>query len=174
MITIMPKKSGKVTAKRTGKNKKTTSRKGTRKTRKAGKPKSLTIRRTSGRKEKFDKEKMVQTVSRSGTPYPMARDVAKTVSRKVARNSEKLGKRSGEEIEIDGHAVRKMVMKELKDRNRPDISSSLGGETPENTRQGRHDMMDKNEPVPDSVAANRTKLLFDNSTRFARNTKRQG
>jgi transcriptional regulator NrdR family protein len=169
----MPKKSGKTTRKKAVKKKITPSRK-TRTVRKATKPKNTVIRRTSGRKEKFDKEKMVQTVSRLGTPYLMARDVAKTVSRNVARNRNKLGKRKGQEIEIDGNVVRKMVMEELKDRNRSDIASSVGGESPESTRQERHGMMNTNEPVPDNIAANRTKLLFDNSTRFAKNTKRQG
>jgi hypothetical protein len=99
----------------------------------------------------------------------MARDVAKTVSRKISRNKEALG--SGPEVEIDGSVVREMVADELRNRNRPDIASSLIGESPENTRQGRHGMANENEPVLDGVAANRTKLLFDNSSRFAKSTK---
>jgi transcriptional repressor NrdR len=168
----MLKKSGKTSRKKAVKKKTTPSRKRIRTVRKATKPKNIVIRRTSGSKENFDKEKMVQTVSRSGTPYLMARDVAKTVSWKVARNRNKLGNQKGQEIEIDGNVVRKMVIEELKDRNRSDIASSVGGESPESTRQERHEMMNTNEPVPDSIAANRTKLLFDNSTRFAKNTKR--
>ena len=136
---------------------------------KRARPKKLLVRRTSGRTEKFDKEKMAQTVSRSGTPFLMARDVAKTVSRKISKNKEALG--SGPEVEIDGSVVREMVADELRSRNRPDIASSLTGESPENTRQGRHEMENENEPVLDGVAANRTKLLFDNSSRFAKSTK---
>lgn len=171
---MMPKQSGKASKKRVIKKKATTSRKRPRTVRRAKKPKSIVIRRTSGRKERFDREKMTQTVSRSGTPYSMARDVAKTISRKVARNRNKLGKARGHEIEIDGKTVRKMVVEELRDRNRSDIASSVGGESPESTRQQRHGMMNTNEPVPDRVAANRTKLLFDNSTKFAKSTKRRG
>lgn len=136
---------------------------------KRAKPKRLVVRRTSGRTEKFDKEKMAQTVSRSGTPFMMARDIAKTVSRKISKNKQALG--SGPEVEIDGSVVREMVADELRSRNRPDIASSLTGESPENTRQGRHEAANENEPVLDGTAANRTKLLFDNSSRLAKSTK---
>jgi transcriptional regulator NrdR family protein len=136
---------------------------------KRARPQKLIVRRTSGRTEKFDKEKMAQTMSRSGTPFMMARDVAKTVSRKISKNKKALG--SGREVEIDGSVVREMVADELRNRNRPDIASSLTGESPENTRQGRHEMANENEPVLDGVAANRTKLLFDNSSRSAKSTK---
>lgn len=169
----MPKKSGKAAGRRASK-KKTISKRKTLTKRKEMAPRNIIIKRTSGRKEKFDKEKMVQTISRSGTPYPMAREVARKISRKVTRNRAKLGNKKGQEIEVDGGVVRKMVVEELRSRNRSDIASSIGGEISENTRQGRHEMMDKNEPVLDSVAANRTNLLFDNSTKLARNTKRQG
>lgn len=126
----------------------------------------IIIRRTGGRREKFDKEKMAQTVSRSGTPFQMARDVAKKVSRKVARNREEFGRAKGSEIVIDGSVVREMVIEELRSRNRPDIASSLSGESPENTRQQTASM--------DQVDnADRTNLLFDNSTMFAKSTKRK-
>ena len=39
----------------------------------------LVIKRSSGRKEKFDTNRMAQTVGRSGVPFLMARDIAKTV-----------------------------------------------------------------------------------------------
>src|ERR671933_1023636 len=41
------------------------------------KEKQLVIKRSSGRREKFDTTRMAQTVSRSGAPFLMARDVAK-------------------------------------------------------------------------------------------------
>jgi hypothetical protein len=37
----------------------------------------IVIKRSSGRKEKFDTNRMAQTVGRSGVPFLMARDVAK-------------------------------------------------------------------------------------------------
>lgn len=96
----------------------------------------------------------------------MARDVAKKVSRKVSRNREELGRTKGSEIVIDGSVVRDMVVEELRSRNRPDIASSLSGESPENTLQQTASM--------DQVDnAGRTNLLFDNSTMFAKSTKRK-
>ena len=41
------------------------------------KEQQIVIRRSSGRKEKFDADRMAQTVGRSGIPFLMARDVAK-------------------------------------------------------------------------------------------------
>src|SRR5918995_857884 len=68
----------------------------------------IIIKRTSGRREKFETDKMAQTVSRSGTPFLLARDVAKTVSEKVMqkgndRASAKKEKRtsSASTIEVD-------------------------------------------------------------------------
>lgn len=149
-------------------------RKGTRvkkaKTRAKARPR-MVIKRTGGRQEKFDREKMAQTVSRSGTPFQMARDVAKTVSRKVAKNREELGKTKGSEVVIDGSIVREMVIEELRSRNRPDIASSLAGESPEGTRQGAPETS-RDEPAQDT-ASGRNNLLFDGSTMFAKNTKRQ-
>jgi hypothetical protein len=48
----------------------------------------LVIKRSSGRKEKFDTNRMAQTVGRSGVPFLMARDVAKTVSNKIKHESQ--------------------------------------------------------------------------------------
>src|SRR5215210_141158 len=118
----------------------------------------IVIKRTSGRREKFETNKMAQTVSRSGTPFLLARDVAKTVSEKVMRKDNDAQAGQGEEgrkgsshstIEVDGGEVRRMVAEELRERNRPDIASSYSGEQPENTRQGRHELMKENQPLHD-------------------------
>jgi hypothetical protein len=102
----------------------------------------------------------------------MARDVAKTVSSRISRNKGALGTGGDKsEVEIDGSVIREMVADEIKSRNRPDIAASLSGESPENTRQGRHELANDNEPVLDNTAANRTKLLYDNSSRSVRSTK---
>jgi transcriptional repressor NrdR len=140
----------------------------------------IIIKRTSGRREKFETGKMAQTVSRSGTPFLLARDIAKTVSEKVMRKGnditaiggggeEKMSSPSA--IEVDAGEVRKMVAEELKERNRPDIASSYSGERPENTRQGRHELMKENQPLHDADAANQSKLLFDSSTHMAKSTR---
>jgi transcriptional repressor NrdR len=149
-------------------------------TKKRTKVSDIIIKRTSGRREKFETDKMAQTVSRSGTPFLLARDVAKTVSEKVMRRGNDIAaKEGGEEertsspstIEVDAGQVRKMVAEELKERNRPDIASSYSGERPENTRQGRHELMKENQPLHDADAANQSKLLFDSSTNMAKSTR---
>jgi transcriptional regulator NrdR family protein len=143
----------------------------------------IIIKRTSGRREKFETDKMTQTVSRSGTPFLLARDVAKTVSEKVMRRGSDSATTKKEEeqqlkapspsttIEVDASEVRRMVSEELRERNRPDIASSYSGERPENTRQGRHELMKENQPLHDADAANQSKLLFDSSTNMAKSTR---
>jgi transcriptional repressor NrdR len=144
---------------------------------------NIIIKRTSGRREKFETDKMTQTVSRSGTPFLLARDVAKTVSEKVIRKGDNNTAAAEEEeeeqmkatapstIEVDAREVRKMVAEELRERNRPDIASSYSGERPENTRQERHELMRENQPLHDADAANQSKLLFDSSTNMAKSTR---
>ena len=145
-------------------------------TKKRTKMSDITIKRTSGRREKFETDKMAQTVSRSGTPFLLARDVAKTVSKKVMRkgdSTEEEGMKgsSPSTVEVDAGEVRNMVAEELRERNRPDIASSYSGERPENTRQGRHELMKENQPLHDADAANQSKLLFDSSTNMAKSTR---
>ena len=141
----------------------------------------IIIKRTSGRREKFETDKMAQTVSRSGTPFLLARDIANTVSEKVMHKGDDNSSAAEEEkqmkaspsstIEVDAGEVRRMVAEELRERNRPDIASSYSGEQPENTRQGRHELMKENQPLHDADAANRSKLLFDSSTNMAKSTR---
>ena len=140
----------------------------------------IIIKRTSGRREKFETDKMAQTVSRSGTPFLLARDIAKTVSEKVMRKGDnssaaeeekQMKASSSSNIEVDAGEVRRMVAEELRERNRPDIASSYSGEQPENTRQGRHELMKENQPLHDADAANQSKLLFDSSTNMAKSTR---
>lgn len=179
-------KSGKVNPQKRRRRRTTTTTRqppkatGRTRTKKRTKISDIIIKRTSGRREKFETDKMAQTVSRSGTPFLLARDVAKTVSKKVMRrgNDTAAKEGGGEErtsspstIEVDGGEVRKMVAEELKERNRPDIASSYSGERPENTRQGRHELMKENQPLHDADAANQSKLLFDSSTNMAKSTR---
>jgi transcriptional repressor NrdR len=147
---------------------------------KTTKTSDIIIKRTSGRREKFDTDRMAQTVSRSGTPFLLARDVAKTVSDKVVREGNGATAAQGGEgsrqdapttIEVDGAEVRKMVAEELKERNRPEIASSYSGEQPENMRQGRYELMRENQPLHDADAANQSKLVFDSSTSMAKSTR---
>jgi transcriptional repressor NrdR len=181
-------RSGKVNAQKTRRRRRTIttrkkSSKATSRTRrnKRARMSEIVIKRTGGRREKFETNKMAQTVSRSGTPFLLARDVAKIVSEKVmqkdnydaqaARGEEGMKKSSPTTIEVDAGEVRKMVAEELRERNRPDIASSYSGEQPANTRQGRHELMKENQPLHDADAANQSKLLFDSSTNMAKSTR---
>ena len=147
---------------------------------KTTKTSDIIIKRTSGRREKFDTNRMAQTVSRSGTPFLLARDVAKTVSDKVVREGNVTMTAQGGEgnrrdspstVEVDGDEVRKMVAEELKERNRPEIASSYSGEQPENMRQGRYELTRENQPVHDAEAANQSKLLFDSTSKMVKRTR---
>jgi transcriptional repressor NrdR len=174
-------KSGKINPQKRKRTRRQPSKATGRTRRKKGtKMSEIVIKRTSGRREKFETDKMAQTVSRSGTPFLLARDIAKTVSEKVmhkgdnssAAEEEKQMKASAPStIEVDAGEVRRMVAEELRERNRPDIASSYSGEQPENTRQGRHELMKENQPLHDADAANRSKLLFDSSTNMAKSTR---
>jgi hypothetical protein len=105
----------------------------------------VAIRRSSGRREKFSTDRMVQTVSRSEVPFMMARDIAKTVANKIRNTSPsqdqvrlKSGGKSQKKISkrdkiISAGKVRHLVAEELRDRNRPDIANSYSGNPPENT-----------------------------------------
>ncbi|MDF2770486.1 MAG: ATP-cone protein [Nitrososphaeraceae archaeon] len=138
----------------------------------------ITVRRSSGRKEKFDTNRMAQTVSRSGVPFLMARDVAKKVSGKIkqeARNQQSKGKDNNnnnsnksnptqlKEKTVTGSRVRKLVASELRDRNRSDIAESYSGQVPENTLQEQN--LKDQQPIADTVAANRNRVLHDTSKR---------
>src|SRR5215216_5926 len=138
----------------------------------------ITVRRSSGCKEKFDANRMAQTVSRSGVPFLMARDVAKKVSGKIkqeARNQQSKDKDNNnsnsnksnptqlKEKTVTGSRVRKWVASELRDRNRSDIAASYSGQVPENTLQEQN--LKDQQPIADTVAANRNRVLHDTSKR---------
>lgn len=140
------------------------------------KPKQqVSIKRSSGRKEKFDTNPMAQTVSRSGVPFIMAHDITKKVSNKImseadtqiprtkGRNSNKPRSTRPKEKTVTGSKIRNLVSKELRYRNRSDIAASYSGQTPENT------LLEKNPRLKQSRAAdnaaNRKRLVYDESKR---------
>jgi len=47
--------------------------------------KSIVVKRSSGRKEKFGKDKLTQTVRRSGVSFPVAKDTAKSSTKKITK-----------------------------------------------------------------------------------------
>ena len=81
--TLKPKSRGKGK----GNTKAAKGRQKVNKTKPLKKEQQIVIRRSSGRKEKFDTDRMAQTVGRSGVPFLMARDVAKKVSNKLKQES---------------------------------------------------------------------------------------
>ena len=137
------------------------------------KEQQIVIRRSSGRKEKFDTDRMAQTVSRSGVPFLMARDVAKKVSNKLKqesytpqtkrRKNNKSKPTQPKEKTVTASGVRKLIANELRYRNRSDIAASYSGQVPENTSQ-QQSLKDK-QPVADNVAVNKNRVLHDTSKR---------
>lgn len=119
---------------------------------------------------------MAQTVSRSGVPFLMARDIAKKVSTKIKKDNQKSRSRRHDisssksrtreakgEKTVSGSTIRNLVANELCDRNRTDVADSYSGQVPENTLEEQN-LKDK-QPIADSVAANRNRVLHDMSKR---------
>jgi transcriptional repressor NrdR len=93
---------------------------------------AINIRRSSGRTEKFNLDRMAQTTSRSGVPFMMARDISKNVSKKIS-SEPKASKK--EEKTVRAGRVRRMIAEELRDRNEQAKASSYTGEVPENAEK---------------------------------------
>ena len=151
--------------------------------------KDIVVKRSSGRKEKFDTNRLAQTVSRSGVSFPVARDVAKSVTKKikksiqnnstrtikkqkpqqqssVATTKQKLNNASKKEQEtviVTADKIKNLVKDELKDRNQQDHSPSFSDSTFVDEDPSMKITLDDREPVIDNVAANKNKILFDPS-----------
>jgi transcriptional repressor NrdR len=145
----------------------------------------ITIRRSSGRREKFNTERMAQTVSRSGVPFIMARDISKKIAKKVKNKSststspqqgrhknptEKQRKMPRKDRIITAGKVRQMVAEELIDRNRPDIAKSYSGNPPENTAKNINDSLVGKQQSIDKSSINtqrsrRNEVIYDQSKR---------
>lgn len=96
------------------------------------KPSEITIRRSSGKKEKFDKERLASTTARSGVPFLMARDIAKRVTKRIRLESR--GKRTKT---VTGGRIRNIVGEELRNRN-PRIAFAYDGGSPQIPGKGKH------------------------------------
>jgi hypothetical protein len=153
--------------------------------------KDIILKRSSGREEKFDTNKLTQTVSRSGVSFPVARDVAKSITKKikksaqnkstgttkkkqqqqqssvVATKQQKLkidtNKKETEKVIVTASQIKNLVDDELKDRNQQDHSPSFSGNTTIGEESSMKITLDDREPVMDKVAANKNKVLFDPS-----------
>ncbi|MDQ4073127.1 MAG: ATP cone domain-containing protein [Thermoproteota archaeon] len=80
----------------------------------------IEIRKNNGRTEPFDEEKLSRGISRSGTPFAMARDIAKSIYQKVASSD-------GKSEPVDSSTIRQMVIEELNSRNEKTIAESYSG-----------------------------------------------
>ena len=139
---------------------------------------SIYVKRSSGRQEKFDSDRMTQTVSRSGVPFLMARDITKKVVRKIGRrqknkemsknskstkNSNSQRKKVAKEVIIPGNEIRSMISEELRNRNRSDIAGSYEGQSPSNPRLERDESIDPTVPSLHNVTTPKTNIIHDKS-----------
>jgi hypothetical protein len=153
--------------------------------------KEIVLKRSSGREENFDTDKLTQTVSRSGVSFPVARDVAKSITKKIKKSvqtkstgtTKKKQKRSStiptkqqklkinpkkdsEKVIVTASQIKSLVDDELKDRNQQDHSPSFSGNTTTATIGEESFIkltLNDREPVMDKVAANKNKVLYDPS-----------
>jgi hypothetical protein len=153
--------------------------------------KEIVLKRSSGRKENFDTDKLTQTVSRSGVSFPVARDVAKSITKKIKKSvqtkstgtikknqkrsstiptkQQKLKikpKKDSEKVIVTASQIKSLVDDELKDRNQQDHSPSFSGNTTTATIGEESSIkltLNDREPVMDKVAANKNKVLYDPS-----------
>ena len=137
------------------------------------KEKQIAVKRSSGRREKFDTNRMAQTVSRSGVPFLMARDVSKNVSNKIRKDVSGVQSRQGtKDKTVSADQIRAQVAAELRDRNRSDIAASYSGQTPENTLGDQFQKQNQNDRISVTGAtqhtrqpANRNRVIHDMSKR---------
>jgi hypothetical protein len=150
--------------------------------------KEIVLKRSSGREENFDTDKLTQTVSRSGVSFPVARDVAKSITKKIKKSvqtkstgtTKKKQKRSStiptkqqklkinpkkdsEKVIVTASQIKSLVDDELKDRNQQDHSPSFSGNTSIGEELSMKITLNDREPVMDKVAANKNKVLYDPS-----------
>lgn len=143
--------------------------------------KDIIIERSTGRKEKFDTNRLAQTSSRSGIPFVMAKDIAEKTTEKIQNSindiksnvksideSDQSNQRAGsmkseDDIIVTAGQVKNLVAKELQTRNRPEVASSIIGEPTNANSISRKPTINDKEPIPDNVAANKNRLRFDRS-----------
>lgn len=143
--------------------------------------KGIIIERSTGRKEKFDTNRLAQTSSRSGIPFVMAKDIAEKTTEKIQNSindiksnvksidesdqSNQTGgsMKSEDDIVVTAGQVKNLVAKELQTRNRPEVASSLIGEPTNANSISRKPSINDKEPIQDNVAANKNRLRFDRS-----------
>ena len=71
---------------------------------------NINIEKRNGALEAFDEEKLARGVSRSGTPFMMAKDIAKSIQKKIKENN-------SNNNTIRSSQIKEFVTEELKSRN---------------------------------------------------------
>jgi transcriptional repressor NrdR len=79
----------------------------------------ISVEKRNGRSEAFDEDKLARGVSRSGTPFVMAKDIAKSIHKRLEEKTKNNAVRS-----VD---IRDYVVEELKSRNEGVIAESYSG-----------------------------------------------
>jgi hypothetical protein len=143
--------------------------------------KDIIIERSTGRKEKFDTNRLAQTSSRSGIPFVMAKDISEKTTEKIQNSindiksnvksideSDQTNQTAGsmkseDDIVVTAGQVKNLVAKELQTRNRPEVASSIIGEPTNANSISRKPTINDKEPIQDNVAANKNRLRFDRS-----------
>jgi hypothetical protein len=150
--------------------------------------KEIILQRSSGRDEKFNTDRLTQTVSRSGVSFPVARDAAKSITKKIKKSvqnksigttkkkqqqpsssistKQKLktnSKKEPETVIVTASQIKNLIENELKDRNQQDHSPSFSGNTTLGEESSMKITLNDREPVMDKVAANKNKILYDPS-----------
>lgn len=80
---------------------------------------NIKVEKRNGSYETFDEDKLARGVSRSGTPFLMAKDIAKSLHKKLKENS-------NNNI-VQSSNLKQYVVEELKSRNENVIAESYSG-----------------------------------------------
>lgn len=80
---------------------------------------NINVEKRNGSYEIFDKDKLARGVSRSGTPFMMAKDIAESIHNRLKENTNNNTIRSSK--------IKELVTEELKARNENVIAESFSG-----------------------------------------------
>jgi transcriptional repressor NrdR len=81
---------------------------------------NINVEKRNGSHEIFDEDKLTQGVSRSGTPFLMAKDIAKSIHKKIKE-------KNANNTTILSSEIKEFVIEELKSRNEGTIAESFSG-----------------------------------------------
>ena len=83
---------------------------------------NINVEKRNGSHEAFDEEKLARGVSRSGTPFMMAKDIAKSIHTELKENNN-----NSDNNTIRSSQIKEFVIEELKSRNEKVIAESYSG-----------------------------------------------